>query len=178
MTHEPPGRPAGRLMSSVYSARMDALRMAALLAATLTTAMMAGFFHAYSFSVLPALRGADAAVLVEVMQRINRAILNGWFFLLFVGAGLSGAVAVALVAVGGEAGVLVPAAIGLVLYLAQLVVTARINLPLNNGLDAAGETDPVAARETFENPWTRWNHVRTVCCASAAAAWCWALLAV
>jgi uncharacterized membrane protein len=156
---------------------MDALRTAALLAATLTTAMMAGFFHAYSFSVMPGLRGADAAVLVEVMQRINRAILNGWFFLLFVGAAVFGALAVALVAFDGTAGVLVPAAVGLVLYLAQLVVTARINIPLNNGLDAAGSADPAGTRETFEQPWVRWNHVRTALCTAAAVAWCWALLA-
>jgi uncharacterized membrane protein len=155
---------------------MDALRTAALLAATLSTAMMAGFFHAYSFSVLPALRGADAAVLVEVMQRINRAILNGWFLLLFVGAGLTGAAAVTLVAIGGDTAVLRPAAAGLVLYLAQLAVTARINIPLNNGLDAAGATDPVAAREAFEQPWVRWNHVRTALCTLAAASWCGALL--
>ena len=155
---------------------MDALRTGALLAATLTTAVMAGLFYAYSCSVLPALRGADAAVLVEVMQRINRAILNGWFVLCFVGAALSGAVAVTLVVIDGDRAVLVPAAAGLALYLIQLGVTARINIPLNNGLDAAGTTDPVAARETFERPWVRSNHARTVLCTLAAASWCWALL--
>ncbi len=156
---------------------MDALRTAALLAATLTTAMMAGFFHAYSFSVMPGLRGTDAAVLVEVMQRINRAILNGWFFLLYVGAALFGLAAVALVALGGATEVLVPAVAGLLLYLAQLVVTARINIPLNNALDAADPTDPVAAREAFETPWVRWNNARTALCTVAGAAWCGALLA-
>jgi len=155
---------------------MDALRTAALVAATLTTAMMAGFFHAYSFSVLPGLRGAEAAVLVEVMQRINRAILNGWFFLLFVGAGLFGVVAEALVALDGDPAVIVPASAGLLLYLAQLAVTVKINIPLNNGLDAAGPTDPVAAREAFEEPWVRWNHARTLLCTLAGASWCWALL--
>jgi uncharacterized membrane protein len=155
---------------------MDALRTAALLAATLTTAMMAGFFHAYSFSVMPGLRGAGDAVVVEVMQRINRAILNGWFALIFAGSGLFGAVAVTLVAIDGETAALVPAAAGLVLYLAQLAITSRINIPLNNGLDAAGPTDPVAARRAFEDPWVRWNHVRTVLCTLAAACWCWALL--
>jgi uncharacterized membrane protein len=115
-------------------------------------------------------------VLVEVMQRINRAILNGWFFLIFVGPGLFGAVAVALVAIDGDTAVLVPAAAGLALYLAQMAITARINIPLNNGLDAAGSTDPVAARTAFERPWVRWNHVRTALCTLAAAGWCWALL--
>jgi uncharacterized membrane protein len=155
---------------------MDALRTAALLAATLTTAMMAGFFHAYSFSVMPGLRDTEPAVLVEVMQRINRAILNGWFFLIFVGALVFGAIAVALVAVDGSAAVLIPAVLGLACYLAQLVITGRINVPLNNGLDAAGLTDPVAARETFEQPWVRWNNARTLLCTVAAGSWCWALI--
>ncbi|MEU7905375.1 anthrone oxygenase family protein [Actinoplanes sp. NPDC049118] len=155
---------------------MDALRTVALLAATLTTAMMAGLFHAYSCSVMPALRGADAAVLVEVMQRINRAILNGWFALCFAGALIFGVVAVVLVAIDGDTAVLVPAAAGLAVYIAQLVVTARIHIPLNNGLDEAGSTDPAAAREAYERPWVRWNHVRTALCAAAAVCWCWALL--
>jgi uncharacterized membrane protein len=149
---------------------------AALLAAALTTAMMAGFFHAYSFSVMPGLHGAPAAVLVETMQRINRAILNGWFFLIFIGAAVFGVAAVALVTIDGETGVLVPAAIGLALYLVQLAITARINIPLNNALDAAGPTDPAATREAFEKPWVRWNHARTALCTVAALCWCWALL--
>lgn len=155
---------------------MDVLRTGALLAATLTTAMMAGLYYAYSCSVMPGMRGADPAVLVETMQRINRAILNGWFALCFAGAGLFGAVATILVAIDGDTAVLVPAAVGLALYLAQLVVTGRINIPLNNSLEAAGSTDPAAAREAFERPWTRWNNARTVLCTLATASWCWALL--
>jgi len=155
---------------------MDALTTAALLAATLTTGLMAGLFYAYSCSVMPALRGAEAPVLVEVMQRINRAIVNGWFLLCFVGAAVVGVLATALVAIDGEAAVLVPAVLGLVLYLAQLAVTARINIPLNNGLDAAGSANPAATRETFERPWTRWNNVRTLLCTASLGSWCWALV--
>lgn len=155
---------------------MDALRTGALLAATVTTAMMAGLFYSYSCSVMPGLRGADAAVLVETMQRINRAILNGWFALCFAGAAVFGAAAVTLVAIDGAAAVLVPAAVGLALYAAQLLVTGGINIPLNNALDAAGSTDPVAARAAFERPWVRWNTVRTLLCTLATGSWCWALL--
>jgi uncharacterized membrane protein len=42
-----------------------------LTAATLTTGLAAGLFYAYSISVMPALCGADAAVFVQVMQRIK-----------------------------------------------------------------------------------------------------------
>lgn len=155
---------------------MDALRTVALLAATLATGMMAGLFYAYSCSVMPALRRAPAAVLVETMQQVNRAILNGWFFLCYVGALLAGAVAVLVAALDGDTGVLVPAVLGLALYAAQVVVTSRVNIPLNNALDAAGSADPEATRAAFEQPWTKWNNLRTLLCLAAFAAWCGALI--
>ena len=41
--------------------------------------------------------------------------------------------------------------------------TFRINVPLNNALDAAGDTsDATSVRERFEAPWVRWNTVRAV----------------
>ena len=159
---------------------MNALRIAVLLAATITSGLMAGLFYAYSVSVMPALRDADAAVFVEVMQRINVAILNGWFALGFAGTAVFGALAVILYAVAGDAGVLVSAVIGLVLYVAQLALTFRLHIPLNRALDAAGPpgrvTDPDAAREAFESRWVRWNHARTLLCTGALASLCCALL--
>jgi uncharacterized membrane protein len=148
-----------------------------LLAATLATGLMAGLFFAYSISVLPALHGAEAAVLVDVMQRINKAILNGWFFLAFAGAALLGIAASIASAIGGaRIELLVPVLAGAVLYLAQIVVTARINIPLNNALDAAGSSDPAAARAAFEQRWVRWNHIRTWLCTASLGSYCWALL--
>ncbi|HEV7965056.1 MAG TPA: anthrone oxygenase family protein [Actinoplanes sp.] len=148
-----------------------------LIAATLTTGLMAGLFYAYSVSVMPALRGADAAVFVEVMQRINRAILNGWFFLSFAGAAVLGVAAVVgyLIA-GARPALLLPVIAGAVLYLAQLAVTARVNIPLNNALDAAGSADPAAARAGFEARWVAWNHARTWLCTASLGSYCWALL--
>jgi len=156
---------------------MDAVRTGLLLAATLTTGLVAGLFYAFSISVLPALRATPAAVLVEVMQRVNRAILNGWFFLCFVGALVLGLAAAILAAVDGDPGVLAPATIGFLLYAVQIVVTRTVNIPLNDALDAAGTTDPEAARRAFEARWVRWNHVRTWLCTVSFGAWTWALLA-
>ena len=144
------------------------METAVFIAATVTTGMMAGLFYAYSISVMPALRGADAAVLVEVMQRINRAITNGWFALCFVGALLFTALAAVL-----EPSV--PVLIGLVLYAAQLALTFGLHIPLNNRLEAAGNGNPEAAREFFEAKWVRWNHVRTLLCTGAFGSLCGAL---
>ncbi|MDT5042759.1 MAG: hypothetical protein QOE51_3744 [Actinoplanes sp.] len=148
-----------------------------LLATTLVTGLVAGLFYAYSISVLPALRGADAAVFVEVMQRVNTAILNGWFFLGFLGAAALGAASVIVgLITEARSAEFWPVLLGALLYLAQLAVTARVNVPLNNALDAAGSTDPAAARAAFEARWVRWNHVRTWLCTAALGSYCWALL--
>ncbi len=148
-----------------------------LLATTLVTGLIAGLFYAYSISVLPALRGADAAVFTEVMQRINKAILNGWFFAGFLGAAVLGAASVVTCLVtGARLPLLLPVLAGAVLYAAQLAVTGRINVPLNNALDAAGSTDPQGARAAFEVRWVRWNHIRSWLCTLSLAAYCWALL--
>ena len=64
---------------------------------------------------------------------------------------------------------------GLVLYIAVLVVTFAVNVPLNNRLDAA-TGDPTAARAAFESAWVAWNHVRSLLCTAALASLCWALV--
>ncbi len=60
---------------------------------------------------------------------------------------------------------------GLVLYVAVLVITFRINVPLNDRLAAAGTpatpADAAAARAAFEGAWVRWNVVRAVCSTAA-----------
>ena len=51
------------------------------------------------------------------------------------------------------------------LYVATLVITGGINVPLNNRLDST--EPPEEARALFEQRWVRWNVVRTVVCTSA-----------
>ena len=158
------------------------LRIAVLLAATVTSGMMAGLFYAYSVSVMPALHRADDAVFVEVMQRINSVITNGWFALCFGGAAIFSLVAAVLYGIDGNAAVFGPVLVGLVLYLAQLALTVRLHIPLNNALDAAGPpgrvADPGAVRRRFEDRWVRWNHARTLLCTGSLASLSWALTQV
>ncbi|WP_305784771.1 anthrone oxygenase family protein [Symbioplanes lichenis] len=157
---------------------MEALRLAALLAATITTGLMAGLFYAYSISVMPALRHTGAATLVEVMQRINRAILNPWFVLAFAGALVTGLAAAVLTLLDGNPAVWTPAVAALLLYAAQLAITATVNIPLNNALDAAGPHTPDETRAAFETRWVRWNTARTWLTTASFAGWAWSLLAV
>ena len=56
---------------------------------------------------------------------------------------------------------------GLALYVAVLVVTFAINVPLNDALAAAGTSDLADVRARFEGTWVRWNVVRAVLSTSA-----------
>jgi uncharacterized membrane protein len=146
---------------------MEQLRSVVLAIATLLVGLSAGVFFAYSTSVMLALKRVDDRTFVDVMQKINIAILNGWFLTAYVGAMLA-AVAAVVLHLGGAHRAMLPWLIAAtVLYAVVFIVTAAINVPLNNQLDAAGLTDPAAARAAFEATWNRWNTVRTVASASA-----------
>ena len=143
----------------------------ALVAATITAGLMAGLFAAFSYAVMPGLGRAGDAAFVEGMQKINVAILNGWFGICFGGA-LVFSVLAAVLHRGGARPWIVA---GAVLYLLVLVVTIAVNVPLNDKLEAAGLTDPHAARAAFETMWVRWNVVRTVLNVAAFGCLAWAL---
>jgi uncharacterized membrane protein len=159
---------------------MDVVRTGALLAAALTTGLMAGVFFAFTTSVMPGLGRTDDRTFVEAMQRINVAILNPWFLVGFVGAMVFTVLAAAL-HVPGEARAVLPWAIAaVVLYGATFVITGRINVPLNETLVRAGDPggipDLAALRQAFETPWVRWNVVRTLTSTGAFGSLLWALV--
>jgi uncharacterized membrane protein len=152
------------------------VRGVVLVAATVASGMIAGLFYAYACSVMPALRGADDRTFVDVMQRVNRAIQNGWFSLSFVGSVLATVAVVLLNLDGDRRAVLLPAGLALALHIAALVVTFGRNIPMNNRLDAGGPAarlaDPADARRAFEVPWTRFNLLRTLLTLAAFVALC------
>ncbi|WP_449064522.1 hypothetical protein [Planomonospora algeriensis] len=69
------------------------LRVAVLIGSTVSMGLMAGLFYAFAVAVMPGLGRSGDRTFVEAMQRINVAILNGWFAAAFVGAALLTAVA-------------------------------------------------------------------------------------
>jgi uncharacterized membrane protein len=152
---------------------------AALLAATVTNGLMAGLFAAFSYAVMPGLRRAEDGTFVEAMQRMNAAILNGWFGVCFGGAALFPAVA-ALLHLGGGDRALPWILAGLAAYVAVLVITFAVNVPLNNRLATADHrsapTALAAARQGFEGAWVRWNVVRAVLSTVAFGGVTWALV--
>jgi uncharacterized membrane protein len=158
---------------------MIVFRNVMLVLATITTGLVAGIFYAYSISVMLALGRVDDRTFIEVMQRVNAAIQNGWFALSFLGAiAFTGVSAVLLWSTGGRVLWLVIAAA--VLYVLSLVVTFGFNIPLNNTLDAAGRpdriADPASVRAAFEASWVRWNIIRTLLATGSFACLCAALV--
>ena len=147
----------------------------ALLAGTVTSGLMAGLFATFSHAVLPGLGKTDDATFVQSMQRINVAILNGWFGISFGGALVFTAIAAGLHLGRANRSVLPWIVAGLVLYAVVLVITFAVNVPLNDRLNAA-TTDFAAAREAFERGWVRWNIIRSVLSTAAFGCLCWALV--
>ncbi|WP_432590228.1 anthrone oxygenase family protein [Streptomyces sp. HD1123-B1] len=142
------------------------LQTPVLIAATVATGLSAGLFYGYACSVMPGLARAEDRTFIDAMQRINVAILNGWFALVFAGALLLAVLAGALHLRGAGRPALPWIVAAVVLYLVMLVITIRVNVPLNNALADAGHPDRItdlsAVREQFEARWVRWNIVRAV----------------
>ncbi|RZS29530.1 putative membrane protein [Herbihabitans rhizosphaerae] len=144
---------------------MSTLTNVVLIAATVTTGLIAGLFFTYSNSGLPGLQRSSDRTFVEGMQQINVAILNPLFLATFMGAMLLDLAAAVLVIIDGGMARIVLAIVGAVLYLATVGITNKVNVPLNNELDAAGPIDKIAdvslVRQRFEARWVRYNIIRT-----------------
>src|SRR4029453_11616512 len=63
-----------------------AMSTVALAATTLFVGLSAGVFFAYSTSVMLALHRVEDRTFIDVMQKINIDIVNGWFLTVSVGA--------------------------------------------------------------------------------------------
>ncbi len=141
-------------------------RLTLLTIDTLMTAAIAGFFYAYSSSVMIGFDAASPHAAIEAMQAINATIRNPIFAPAFfgpaiVGFGLALAYGVARCP---------PAWFARGAFLTYLIggflLTLSVNLPMNDGLASSTiPTNPEAARLvwiTYSEPWTWWNTVRTI----------------
>jgi uncharacterized membrane protein len=149
-----------------------------VLAATLTTGLVAGLLFVFAHAVMPGLGTGDDGLLVAAFQRIDAAISNVWMMISFLGSPVLTAAALVLDLTGDNMTVpwLVAA---LVLVVATVLITGGVHLPLNRALhevDAGDAAAAAAARRWFEARWVRWNIVRTVTSTASFAALCAALL--
>ena len=157
------------------------LKLASVLAAAITAGLMAGVFGLYAHTIMRGLGNADDRTFVAAFQSIDRAIINPLFMLAFLGALVFSGVAV-LLYLRDDGGKQVPWLIAaFALYLAVVVITVAIHLPLNDDIKAAGDpdrlTDLAAVRENFhETRWVAWNIVRAIATTVAFGCLAWALV--
>ncbi|MDX2971021.1 DUF1772 domain-containing protein [Kribbella solani] len=143
---------------------MNGLRVAALMAATMTTGLVAGVYGIYANAFMPGLATTDDKTFVSAFQAVDRAIVNP----LFLGLGFVGALLFTLLAgaVSLKEKALPWIAIAFALYLVSMIVTVAVNVPMNDALKAAGDPgsiDVAAVRAAFdESKWRTFNLVRTV----------------
>lgn len=156
---------------------MNGLRVASLMAATMTTGLVAGVYAIYSNAFMPGLAKTDDKTFVTAFQAVDRAIVNP----LFLGLGFLGAALFMLLAglLGLKEKALPWIAVAFVLYLISMIVTMAVNVPINDALKAAGDPasiDVAAARAAFdEAKWSAFNLVRTLLALGSFGLLGWAL---
>ena len=140
------------------------------LACAVWVGLMAGFFFAFSFVVMPGLGVMEPLAALASMQAINLAVRNAIFAIGFFGA-LVLCIAVALHALVRRAApaYLLALAAALIYLVGAFGVTSVCNVPLNGEIAPLDPSRPENAEAMvfYIAEWTLWNHVRTL--ASLAA---------
>jgi uncharacterized membrane protein len=148
----------------------DSLFLGLRLVSVLGCAIMAGLYFAFSSAIMPALSKLEPHQGILAMQSINRTILNPLFLVLFMGTAALCALLVVFSLGKLPAQDAILLIFGAVVYLTgSLIVTAVLNVPLNDALaalnpNAAGSADWWA---NYLKNWTAWNHVRTIASVTA-----------
>ncbi|MGH3871516.1 MAG: DUF1772 domain-containing protein [Pseudonocardiaceae bacterium] len=159
---------------------LEGPRAATLVAATVTTGLLAGLFFAYSVSVMPGLGRTGDRTFIDAMQQINEAIVNPWFFSVFGGAAALTIIAAAVHLPRSGRTVLPWIVAAAVLNGAGFAFSFGFDVPLNHALAAAGPPDQITdltqVRTAFEAAWVRWNNARAVAHTAAFGCLTWALV--
>lgn len=175
---------AGRVQTW-FNRGMNKAHTAALFAATLCAGIFAGFFLTYAHTIMPGLGATDDRTFVGAFQAIDRAVADpgdgravNWVVVLtYIGGPLLTAVAIAL---NRSRPVVWWVVAALVLLIATIVLTETFNVPLNNAIKAAGDSnviDVTQVRADFrESWWQAWNLLRCVTSTAAFGCLAWALV--
>jgi uncharacterized membrane protein len=151
---------------------IDGFLFVLTLVTALACGLVAGFFFAFSTTVMKALTRVPESQGLVAMQTINVVVINPPVMLALFGTGVACAVLViaAFVEWGEPYAVyLLPRSL---VYLAGVVVlTFAYHVPRNDALAAVDPGDPSAADHwrRYARTWTAWNHVRTIASLAAAA---------
>ncbi|KAB8183001.1 DUF1772 domain-containing protein [Nonomuraea phyllanthi] len=147
----------------------------------MTTGLVAGVCGLYQHTIMRGLARTDDRTFVSAFQAIDRAIMNAWFMIGFMGALVFTGLATVLHLAQDVRSVLPWLIVAFALYLVTFGLTMAVNVPLNEAIKAAGDPAGIAdlgeVRHEFnEAKWTAYNLVRTITTAVAFGVLCWALV--
>jgi uncharacterized membrane protein len=138
----------------------------ALYISIVLTGLSAGFFYAWQVSVIPGTKLIQDYTYIETMQKINRAIINLPFMLIFLGPVLIQVLCIVL-----YWDTTLPfwmILISTLTYgLGTVVVTGTGNVPLNDALDRLklsemSKEQIASERKDYEAKWNRLHLIRTL----------------
>ena len=150
----------------------DGLLRVLTLISALGSGLMAGFFFAFSVSVMTALGRLPPAQGIAAMRSINVVVINPVFLIAFFGTAVACvAVAISALSTWHRPGAAYLLAGGLLYLVGSFLVTIAFNVPRNNALAAVdpASADGAALWASYLTAWTAWNHVRTAAALAAAA---------
>ncbi len=150
----------------------DGLLRVLTLISVLGSGLMAGFFFAFSVSVMKALGRLPPSQGIAAMQSINVVVINPVFLIAFFGTAVACvAVAISALSTWHRPGAAYLLAGGLLYLVGSFLVTIGFNVPRNNALAAVdpASTAGTALWASYLTSWTAWNHVRTAAALAAAA---------
>ncbi len=131
----------------------------------LLNGLSAGFFFAWSVSVILGTKKVGDLTYLETMQNINREILNPAFFIVFFGSLITLITSVVLHS-SNKLVFLLLVSSALLYLIGTFGITVLGNVPLNNELNALeldniSMTDLKHFRHYFETKWNRFHNIRT-----------------
>lgn len=159
---------------------MDTLQGTLLMAATIAMGIAAGVYLLYALVIMPGLAKTDDRTFVGAFRQIDTAIVGPFLMVFFIGP-LAFAVLAAASNLGADDQSALPwIAAAIVLQLVMAGITVRVNVPLNDDINGAGDPgniDVAAVRERFnEARWVRANNVRAAAATVAFGCLAWALV--
>lgn len=124
------------------------------------TGLSAGFFFAWSVTVIPGTKEISDKSYLETMKSINKKIMNPVFFILFFGP-------VPLLIYNAINLDPMNIAATITYLLGPIGITMTKNVPLNDKLDAQelsqlSSEGKKAFRQMYEPVWNKWHFVRTI----------------
>ena len=158
---------------------IDGYPRALTIIAAVGAGVSAGVFFAFSTFVMKALGRLPTAQAISAMKAINKAAPTPLFMLALFGTAVI-CIALSVVGLGHlDQRWAVYLLAGSALYLACVVLTIVYHVPRNDALALVDPRSPGAAHAwaQYLQPWTAWNHVRTVTALAGATAFILALRA-